>query len=70
MCFAGTIFDNVLVSDSFEEAQEHAKQTWEKTKDGEKKMKEAQEAEAAKKEAGSKSEEADDDDHGHADDEL
>jgi calreticulin len=46
---SGTIFDNILVADSLEDARAHAKETWERTKDGEKKMKEAQDAEAAKK---------------------
>jgi len=36
---AGTIFDNILVTDSIEEAQAHAKETFELTKVGEKKMK-------------------------------
>jgi len=44
---AGTIFDNILVTDSVEEAKEHAAKTWAKTKEGEKKAKE----EAEKKEA-------------------
>jgi len=34
---AGTIFDNILVTDSVEEAKEHAEKTWAKTKVGEKK---------------------------------
>jgi len=36
---SGTIFDNILVTDDIKEAEEHAKSTFEKTKDGEKKMK-------------------------------
>jgi len=45
---AGTIFDNVLITDSVDYAAEHAKDTWEKTKDPEKKMKEAQDEEDRK----------------------
>jgi calreticulin len=36
---AGTIFDNILVTDNIEEAKAHAKETFEVTKEGEKKMK-------------------------------
>merc|ERR1712142_1086148 len=36
---AGTIFDNILVTDDIEEAKAHAKETFEVTKEGEKKMK-------------------------------
>ena len=36
---SGTIFDNVLITDDEEYASEFAKETWEKTKDPEKKMK-------------------------------
>jgi len=45
---SGTIFDNLLVTDSVEEAEEHAKKTWAKTKDPEKKMKDKQEEEERK----------------------
>jgi calreticulin len=48
---AGTIFDNILVSDSVEDAKAHAKETFEKTKVGEKKMKdEADETERKEEE--------------------
>jgi hypothetical protein len=35
---AGSIFDNILVADSLEEAEKFANDTWAKTKDGEKEM--------------------------------
>jgi calreticulin len=46
---AGTIFDNIFVGDSEEEAKEFAEATWGKTKDAEKKMKESQDEEERKK---------------------
>lgn len=46
---AGSIFDNIVVTDSVEEAEEFAKLTLDETKPGEKKMKEAQEEEERKK---------------------
>lgn len=39
---SGTIFDNILVTDSVEYAEQFAKETFEKTKEGEKKMKDEQ----------------------------
>lgn len=36
---AGTIFDNVMITDDEEAAEQFAKDTWEKTRDPEKKMK-------------------------------
>lgn len=39
---SGTIFDNVLITDSVEYAETFAKETFEKTKEGEKKMKDEQ----------------------------
>ena len=39
---SGTIFDNILITDSVEHAEAFAKETFEKTKEGEKKMKEEQ----------------------------
>lgn len=39
---SGTIFDNVLVTDSVDYAETFAKETFEKTKEGEKKMKDEQ----------------------------
>lgn len=35
---AGSIFDNILVTDSIDEAMTFAKDTWGKSKDGEKEM--------------------------------
>lgn len=35
---SGSIFDNILVADSFEDAEKFAADTWGKTKDAEKKM--------------------------------
>lgn len=36
---SGTIFDNILITDDEEYAAQFGKETWEKTKDPEKKMK-------------------------------
>lgn len=47
---AGTIFDNILVTDSVEEAKAHADATWAKTKVGEKAMKEEQDKKAKEEE--------------------
>uniref|UniRef100_A0A915D7W9 Calreticulin n=1 Tax=Ditylenchus dipsaci TaxID=166011 RepID=A0A915D7W9_9BILA len=47
---AGTIFDNILVTDSIEEAKSHAAETFEPLKEAEKKMKEAHDEEERKKE--------------------
>merc|ERR1719184_25962 len=61
---SGTIFDNVLVTDDEAHAEEVGKQLWEKTKDGEKKMKEEQDEEERKKneeEAKARGEEDDED---------
>lgn len=46
---SGTIFDNVFVGDDEAEAKAFAEETWGKTKDAEKKMKEAQDEEERKK---------------------
>lgn len=35
---SGSIFDNIIVTDSLAEAEDFAKATWEKNKDGEKAM--------------------------------
>ena len=37
---AGSIFDNILVTDSVEEAKEHAAETFDKLKEAEKEQKE------------------------------
>jgi calreticulin len=47
---SGTIFDNIIITDSVDEANKHANQTWGKTKDAEKKMKEEQEEKQRKEE--------------------
>merc|ERR1719171_527132 len=47
---AGTIFDNIIVTDSVEEAEEFMKSTWEADKDAEKKMKDDLDEEKRKKE--------------------
>lgn len=39
---SGTIFDNILVTNSVEHAESFAKETFDKTKEGEKKMKDEQ----------------------------
>jgi len=46
---SGTIFDNILVTDSVAEAEEFAKETFEATKDAEKKMKDKIDEEERKK---------------------
>ncbi|XP_041474977.1 calreticulin-like [Lytechinus variegatus] len=45
---AGTIFDNILVTDDLKEAEGQAKELFEKTKEGEKKMKDEQDEEERK----------------------
>ncbi|WP_395241763.1 hypothetical protein, partial [Salmonella sp. s51933] len=45
---SGTIFDNVMVTDSVAEAEEFSKETFEKTKEGEKKMKDKQDEKESK----------------------
>jgi calreticulin len=83
---SGTIFDNVIITDSVQRAEEFGNETWGKTKDAEKKMKDEQdeverkkeEEERKKKEAEEKSKKSTDGDEtdaeettsGHADDEL
>lgn len=70
---SGTIFDNVLITDSESYAEEFAKDTWGKSKDAEKKAKDAfDEEEKAREEAKRKAEEEtkkDDDKEEAADDE-
>uniref|UniRef100_A0A915BRK7 Calreticulin n=1 Tax=Parascaris univalens TaxID=6257 RepID=A0A915BRK7_PARUN len=46
---SGTIFDNIIITDSIEEAKSFAAETFEKTKEGEKKMKDKQDEEERKK---------------------
>lgn len=46
---SGTIFDNVLITDDVAYAEQFAKDTWGASKDGEKKMKDAQDEEERKK---------------------
>lgn len=45
---SGTIFDNILITDDVKFAEEVGKELWEATKDGEKKMKDAQDEEERK----------------------
>ncbi|KAJ8040006.1 Calreticulin [Holothuria leucospilota] len=63
---SGTIFDNILISDSVEDAEKQAEDLWKVTKEGEKKMKDKQDEEDRKKreeeEAKRKEEEGDDED--------
>jgi calreticulin len=47
---SGTIFDNILITDSVQRAEEFGEETWGKTKDAEKKMKDAQDEADRKKE--------------------
>lgn len=78
---AGTIFDNILVASSFEEAEKFANETWAKTKDAEKaafdKIKEeekkaaeeaAKKAEAEKPETGAAPADDEDEDDEYTDD--
>ncbi|CAF1919314.1 unnamed protein product [Rotaria magnacalcarata] len=82
---SGTVFDNVIITDSVERAEEFAKETWVKTREPEKKMKDEQdeadrkkeEEDRKKREAEEKSKKTDDDEGAdddkkspHADDEL
>lgn len=46
---SGTIFDNIIVTDSIDEAKAHAKETFEPLRDAEKKQKEAADEEERKK---------------------
>jgi calreticulin len=67
---SGTIFDNILVADSVEEAKEHADETWAKTtkdekankEEQDKKQREKEEEERKAKEAEKKDDEDEDDD--------
>jgi len=74
---SGTIFDNIIVTDSVEEAEAFAKETFEVTKVAEKKMKDDQDAEERAKQAAEEAEKkaadaaddaADDDDGDEAED--
>jgi len=74
---SGTIFDNIIITDSVQRAEEFGNETWGKTKEPEKKMKDEQdeverkreEAERKKREAEEKSKKpAEDDDESDADD--
>ncbi|CAF2560290.1 unnamed protein product [Rotaria sp. Silwood2] len=47
---SGTIFDNVIITDSVKRAEDFGNETWGKTKDAEKKMKDAQDESERKKE--------------------
>lgn len=73
---AGTIFDNILVADSLEDAKDHAAKTWSKTVAGEKKAKEeddkkhAEEAAAQEVEDDAEDDQDDHDHHDHDHDEL
>jgi calreticulin len=76
---AGTIFDNILVADSVDDAKAHAKETFEPLRDAEKKLKEKHDEEERKKieaeeakrkeEEAQKKEAADEDDDEDKDDE-
>jgi len=59
---AGTIFDNILVTDSEEEASKHAADYFEKTKGPEKKMKEGIDEEERKKEEAERAKDKDKED--------
>jgi len=65
---AGTIFDNIIVTDSVEEAQAFAEETYFKNKDGEKAMQEEQQKEADAKAEESAAEAGEDDDDAISDD--
>ncbi|CAF1276606.1 unnamed protein product [Rotaria sordida] len=58
---SGTIFDNIIITDSVKRAEEFGNETWGKTKDAEKKMKDSQdEVERKKEEEERKKREAED----------
>ena len=57
---SGTIFDNILITDDESFAEEVGAETWGKTKDGEKKMKDAQDEEERKQREAEAEEEGDD----------
>jgi len=73
---SGTIFDNVIITDSVQRAEEFGNETWGKTKDPEKKMKDEQdeadrkkeEEERKKREAEEKAKKPADDDESDTDD--
>jgi len=69
---AGTIFDNILVTDSVQEAKDHAAKTWAKTAPAEKKaeeeLKKKEEEERKKEEEKDESDEDDDDESDDSDD--
>jgi calreticulin len=73
---SGTIFDNIIITDSVQRAEEFGNETWGQTKDAEKKMKDEQDAaerkkeeeERKQKEAEEKSKKPADDDESDADD--
>uniref|UniRef100_A0A0B7AX00 Calreticulin n=1 Tax=Arion vulgaris TaxID=1028688 RepID=A0A0B7AX00_9EUPU len=72
---SGTIFDNFIITDDVDYAAKYGKETWGKTKDPEKKMKDAQDEEERKireeeekkrrEEDDAAAKEDDEDDHGH-----
>ncbi|XP_064625094.1 calreticulin-like [Lineus longissimus] len=67
---SGTIFDNILITDDEAHAEQVGNDTWGKTKDGEKKMKEAiDEAERKKQEEEAKKDKEDDKDEDKDEDE-
>jgi len=73
---SGTIFDNMIITDNVQRAEDFGKETWGKTKDAEKKMKDGQdeverkkeEDERKKREAEDKSKPPTDDDDAENDD--
>ncbi|KAF6251358.1 Calreticulin family-domain-containing protein [Scenedesmus sp. NREL 46B-D3] len=71
---AGTIFDNIIVTDSLEDAKKFAEDTWGKTKDGEKEMfdkiqeEKKKEDDAKKTDADSKKADDEDDEYDTEDD--
>ncbi|CAG2068023.1 unnamed protein product, partial [Timema podura] len=70
---AGTIFDNVLITDDPEHAKEFGEEVWRATLEGEKKMKESQDEEERKKreeEAKSSPKDDDEDEDEDEDDEA
>ncbi|XP_055956395.1 calreticulin [Patella vulgata] len=66
---SGTIFDNVLITDSESYAEEFGNETWGETKDPEKKMKEKQDEEESKKREEEEKKQKEDDDAKKDDDE-
>ena len=65
---AGSLFDNIIITDSWDEAKKFGEDTWQKDKDAEKEMKEANEKAAA--DAAAEDDDADDEEEDDEKEEL